>query len=426
MEFLRKSIENDDLDRFILNAKSSKVQLKGRIKTKNSNKIFIEIINDKKWNKDELYDLKLTVNRNNYQLHHYVLDFIQKHKLFKYLIDHPMYKRSDTPMRSLISSRNNIDTNLNEEQNKVVRDILEGSHHPLPYLLYGPPGTGKTNTLLISIKEIVKNTKMCVLLCSQSNAACDEIGARLTRFLTPDEMLRMYSISREIKDIKPELMAYCNLFDGKLMHPSLEYIYKYRVIICTLSVSGCLSRARIDPNFSPRHFSYVIIDECASAHETMALIPIVGLCTEEETIYPRIILSGDPKQLDIVTKSFWAKRLGYSKSWLEHTINLPLYKSGIIENKKNSIYITQLIYNYRSHPCILHMPNKLFYEGALRSARKNRDLNELRVNLPRLNLKFPIIIKSVQGYQKKVEGDTRFGYLITLILCQGKLSTGLI
>lgn len=91
-------------------------------------------------------------------------------------------------------------------------------------------------------------------------------------------MFRMYSMSYDISKISSEIKPYCNLFGDELKYPSLDYLYKFRVIICTLSTSGCLVKARHNACFTSDHFGYIFIDECASAQETMALIPIAGKC----------------------------------------------------------------------------------------------------------------------------------------------------
>lgn len=203
------------------------------------------------------------------------------------------------------------------------------------------------------------------------------------------------------------LILRCNLYNdlNELKYPSLDYIYQYRVVICTLATAGCLVRANCDP----KHFSYVIIDECASALETMALVPIAGLCTTAGEVHAKIILSGDPKQLDAVTKSKWATKLGFGTSWLQQLFNLPLYKRDATGHF-NSNYITQLVNNYRSHPAILHIPNERFYESALQ-AKAKFNLKDLDINIPHLNYDFPIIFKSIRGIRVKPENDTRFVYL---------------
>lgn len=100
-----------------------------------------------------------------------------------------------------------------------------------------------------------------------------------------DQLLRMYSMSYDLNKISSTIKSYCNLIDDELRYPALDEIYKFRIVICTLSTSGCLTRARMDVHFRPDHFGYVIIDECASAQETFSLIPIAGNETILATIW---------------------------------------------------------------------------------------------------------------------------------------------
>lgn len=87
----------------------------------------------------------------------------------------------------------------------------------------------------------------------------------------------MFSASYDHEKISSTIAPFCNLYDGELKYPILDYLYKFRVIICTLSTSGTLVRAGLlSRHFRAQHFDYVFIDECASAHETMSLIPIAG------------------------------------------------------------------------------------------------------------------------------------------------------
>lgn len=92
-----------------------------------------------------------------------------------------------------------------------------------------------------------------------------------------------------------------------------------------------------------------------------------GLCTTPSKIHANIILIGDPKQLDAVTKSEWSIRLGFKTSWFEQLFNLPLYQRNARTGEFNKTYITQLVENFRSHPAILKVPNELFYENKLKA-----------------------------------------------------------
>lgn len=126
-------------------------------------------------------------------------------------------------------------------------------------------------------------------MCAQSNAVCDEISNRLCQFLNTQQMMRIYSMSYDLNKISSTLKSYSNFIDGKLKYPSIKEMQQFRVVICTLSTSGCLLNAREDiysisrlnlvyypqPHYErSSKFDYLFIDECASAHETVSLIPI--------------------------------------------------------------------------------------------------------------------------------------------------------
>lgn len=78
-----------------------------------------------------------------------------------------------------------------------------------------------------------------------------------------------------------------------------------------------------------------------------------------------IIIAGDPKQLDAVTKSDQAIELGFRTSFLEHLCERELYKRDPDTKMFRDEYITQLIRNYRSHEVILKIPNEQFYDSTL-------------------------------------------------------------
>lgn len=101
-----------------------------------------------------------------------------------------------------------------------------------------------------------------------------------------------------------------------------------------------------------------------------------GLCTSVGQVHANIVLIGDPKQLDAVTKSDWSARLGFKISWFEQLFNSVMYKRDMTTGKFNPTYITQLIQNYRSHRDILKIPNKLFYDNSLVAIANPGNLNQ--------------------------------------------------
>lgn len=116
-----------------------------------------------------------------------------------------------------------------------------------------------------------------MLVCAPSNSACDEIAERLVKILDTKEIFRMYAkayhqmLSENIKPIS-------NQKGDEYKFPSLEHLYQYSAVICTLHTAGCLTRARgLDENFSSSHFSHVFIDEAASVQMSVAIIAIAGM-----------------------------------------------------------------------------------------------------------------------------------------------------
>lgn len=175
---------------------------------------------------------------------------------------------------------------------------MNGSSYPVPYVLFGPPGgfsrqllfivslnlktfyilgTGKTRTLVAAIEQIIKTTTKNILVCAMTNPACDEIAERLLNILESDQIFRMYSKSHGPRNSNERLRSVSNFNGDKCTIPPLSELYKYRVIVCTLYTSGFLTKDDALSNFfNPLHFSYIFIDECASAHEIMSMIPIAS------------------------------------------------------------------------------------------------------------------------------------------------------
>lgn len=145
------------------------------------------------------------------------------------------------------------------------------------YAFLHTSGTGKTGTLVATIEEIVQSSSNFILVCANSNSAADEIAHRLSKVLKAKQFLLIYAKSFNANKIRNDLKQSSNFIQGEIKYPCLRFIYKFRVVICTLSTSGHLMRARNrDPDFDARHFSYLIIDEGASTNETISMIPIVG------------------------------------------------------------------------------------------------------------------------------------------------------
>lgn len=226
---------------------------------------------------DRNFDINFHVNRLPYQLQLNALRWIDQHKLFPILIQNPLFDKE--PVEGIDSDYSfSHCKNLNESQEKAVKNILLANNRPIPFLLFGPPGTGKTRCIIAAIEEIVGSSENFILVTAQSNSACDEITERLLDVLNPNQILRLYAKSFEKNLISSKIQPCSNLRDGEIKFPSLNYLYKFRIVVATLSTVGCISRARgHDRHFDSSHFSYIFIDEAACVHEPVSMIPIAGL-----------------------------------------------------------------------------------------------------------------------------------------------------
>ena len=109
-------------------------------------------------------------------------------------------------------------------------------------LIQGPPGTGKTHTILGLISMLLKNNQNSkILVCAPSNAAIDEISARLATIGVYDSELKNIKckfLRFGLYDRKDKEKKYLETLNGKILEKySLEYLseQKYKKDIDNLS-----------------------------------------------------------------------------------------------------------------------------------------------------------------------------------------------
>lgn len=116
------------------------------------------------------------------------------------------------------------------------------------------------------------------------------------------------------------------------------------------------------------------------------------------------MLAGDPRQLGPVLRSPLTQKHGLGYSMLERLLTYnALYKKG--PDGYNAQFITKLLRNYRSHPTILDVPNRLYYEGELQACADVMDRERFCrwEGLPQKD--FPIIFHGVMGKDER-EGNS--------------------
>lgn len=251
------------------------------------------------------------------------------------------------------------------------------SHHP--YVIFGPPGTGKTITVVETILQLVRRfpTKR-ILVCAPSNTAADILTSRLgsSEHLTGEKLFRLMSFQRARVEVPPEVDAFCRYSEEThgYVAPSLEVLESFQVIVATCAMAGKLHNYGMKEN----SFSTVVVDEAGHAWEADILAAFVGVLSAAEGM---LVLAGDPKQLGPVTHHKHTPTSpsqpegssvtttpnetyhGLELSMLERLLRLPVY-----QHPGNEEYVTKLLYSYRCHPAIIHVPNTLYYGGELMDA----------------------------------------------------------
>jgi helicase MOV-10 len=134
---------------------------------------------------------------------------------------------------------------------------------------------------------------------------------------------------------------------------------------------------------------------------------VSGLSAATSNFNAQIVLAGDPNQLGPIIQSELGKELGFGCSYLERLMQLDIYDKNPVTMKYDGTLITKLKKNYRSHPALITLPNRLFYNGDMEACTEIGIIEILRH--PKCNIlpnkKFPVVFRSVYG-QGQRENDS--------------------
>ncbi|EDV55662.2 putative helicase mov-10-B.2 isoform X2 [Drosophila erecta] len=308
----------------------------------------------------------------------------------------------------------------NAEQLEAVQRIVAGPSTQGPYILFGPPGTGKTTTIVEAILQLrLQKPQSRILVTAGSNSACDTIALKLCEYIKSNprlqkhfarqklpmqdhQLIRVYSrniYSKGLKSVPSLLLNYSNCSQRIYKHLRGSCILDYGIAVATLCTVGRL----VSDNLAKYNFfTHIFIDEAGAATEPETLIGIMGI---KQTADCHVILSGDHKQLCAVIKSNRAASLGLSQSLMERLLRSDCYKFDENGNYDRTLQ-TRLRRNYRSHPQILGLFNKLYYNGELISEAPARNVN-IAANWSLLpNPNFPIIFQATHGVTEREQHTT--------------------
>jgi DNA replication ATP-dependent helicase/nuclease Dna2 len=223
---------------------------------------------------------------------------------------------------------------LNESQ---LEAIDRAAHCETFHLIWGPPGTGKTKV----IPEIVQRTDGAVLLGAFTNTAVDKM---LIALLEHDPSIRFLRVGRSSDS--PELVARLRSDPADFFTEDLALKYgTLRSVKEALAnakvVAATAHRASTIPYLRARAFEMAIVDEAGQLTEPLTL----GLILRAR----RFVLIGDDHQLPPVVRT-----RALARSMFERL-------------KADTNCITLLDTQYRMHPQIMDVSNRLFYGGRLRA-----------------------------------------------------------
>ncbi|XP_017864748.1 PREDICTED: putative helicase MOV-10 [Drosophila arizonae] len=340
-------------------------------------------------------------NRVMFRFIYNVLDVLKNCRIYRqYLL--PITDVSQPMVTATLAEISPINTEIatNAEQLQAVRHIISGASTLSPYIVFGPPGTGKTTTVVEAILQLYVLNKGRILVTAGSNSACDTIALKMCEYIENhekfaalpidekrDAVLRLFSkltyLDGRLRSVHPLVLKYSNYSDCHI-HRDLK---DYRIIVTTLCMAGSLAfRKKGLP------FAYVFVDEAAASTEPETLLGIVGI---KDTAC-HVILSGDHKQLSPVVIDKCADTLGLRQSLMERLMLSKPYEVDAEGNYDCTIQ-TRLRYNYRSHPKIVGLFNKLYYNDELIAMAPPSSVN-LAASWSHLsNAQSPILFHAVFG-----------------------------
>ncbi len=211
------------------------------------------------------------------------------------------------------------------------------------HLIWGPPGTGKTKV----IPEIVHRVKKPVLLGAFTNTAVDKM---LLALLAHDPSVRFLRVGRSTDS--PELVRKISGDPADFFTEDLARKYgTVRAVKDALRqahiVAATAHRASTLPYLRTRAFEMAIVDEAGQLTEPLTL----GLVLRAR----RFVLIGDDRQLPPVVRT-----PGLAHSMFERL-------------KRETGNVTLLETQYRMHPQIMDVSNRLFYDGRLKAGVSESD-----------------------------------------------------
>lgn len=276
--------------------------------------------------------------------------------------------------------------NCNPEQREVVNQVLgwidtrkQTINASNVCLVHGPFGTGKSTLIVQAIIAVSKmlesqgNKNTRILVAAHTNTAVDRVLEGLlqcgfTDFLRVGSLRKMsktilkYSLhvtekgtskNETIAELK-SMLSDASVQEARILRDEIRMVEQGRLkerqkALSTVRVVGTTCCSSGSTCMGQQNFDIVVLDECSQIVEPLSLVP---LCLAQARF---LLAVGDPLQLPPVLTS--PSQPGPGQHGLGRALFVRLTHMGIAP--------TMLLRQYRSHPAIAEVPNKLFYGGRL-------------------------------------------------------------
>ena len=228
---------------------------------------------------------------------------------------------------------------LNPSQIEAVRRAVECRAF---HLIWGPPGTGKTKV----VPEIVANAGGSVLLGAFTNTALDKMLLAMLDHNPQERFLRI-GRSKDSPELARRLGAEAARYFSDDLASSAGGAKQLREKLDSVAVvASTAHRASSHPYLRGRSFELALVDEAGQLTEPLTL----GLLMRAR----RFVLIGDDRQLPPVVRL-----QGLGRSMFER----------LKEQAESDApeLLTLLDTQYRMHPEIMEVSNRLYYSGRLSS-----------------------------------------------------------
>ena len=244
-------------------------------------------------------------------------------------------------------STTEVSRSLNARQAEAVSAAIEA---PVFHLIWGPPGTGKTRVVSEIVAQITSldgaGNRGGVLLGAFTNTAVDKM---LLSLIERDPDARFVRVGRS-KD-SPELASRLgdrasSCFSEDLAAATGSAVRLRQTLDDVGVIAATAHRGSTHPYIRDRSFEMTVIDEASQLTEPLTL----GLLMRGK----RFVLIGDDCQLPPVVR---AEQLSVSL----------FERLKAIAEKDAPERLTLLDVQYRMHPDIMEVSNRLYYGGALSS-----------------------------------------------------------